>query len=115
MLFYFHFIFVTLYSRHCGSKLIAANRSMNQKMSKAMEKKTSVEEWNGVPEVVASASPWEIGFAHGSQILNRITVRMENYKELFLETAEADRPESKAGAATYLPSLEKLNQTSLKR
>ncbi|CAH0039115.1 unnamed protein product [Clonostachys rhizophaga] len=62
--------------------------------------------WNGVPEIIASGSPYEIGFTHGSQIADRIAVCMENYQRLFLETAEADWPESKARAATYLPSLE---------
>lgn len=62
--------------------------------------------WNGVPEVVARGSPWEIGFSHGSQIPNRIAVCISNYEKLFLETAEADWAESKARAAAYLPSLE---------
>ncbi|CRG91278.1 hypothetical protein PISL3812_08326 [Talaromyces islandicus] len=62
--------------------------------------------WNGVPEVVAGGSPWEVGFAHGSQIPNRIAVCISNYEKLFLETAEADWTESRARAATYLPSLE---------
>ncbi|OKL61984.1 hypothetical protein UA08_02686 [Talaromyces atroroseus] len=62
--------------------------------------------WNGVPEVIASGSPWEIGFAHGSQIPNRIAVCIANYARLFVETAEADWAESKARAATYLPALE---------
>ncbi|KAF2503071.1 AAT-domain-containing protein [Lophium mytilinum] len=63
--------------------------------------------WNGVPEVIASGSPWEVGFAHGSQIPHRIAVCISNYERLFLETAEADWTESKARAATYLHSLEK--------
>ncbi|KAL2840505.1 acyl-coenzyme A:6-aminopenicillanic acid acyl-transferase-domain-containing protein [Aspergillus pseudoustus] len=62
--------------------------------------------WNGVPEVVASGSPWEVGFAHGSQIPKRIAQCIKNYEKLFLETAEADWTESKASAATYLPALE---------
>ncbi|TVY28549.1 Acyl-coenzyme A:6-aminopenicillanic-acid-acyltransferase 40 kDa form [Lachnellula hyalina] len=62
--------------------------------------------WNGVPEVIASGSPWEVGFAHGSQIPLRIAVCISNYERLFLETAEADWAESKARAATYLPALE---------
>lgn len=62
-------------------------------------------EWNGVPEVVASGTAWEVGFAHGSQIPGRIATAMKNYEALFLETAEADWTESKNRAATYLPSL----------
>ncbi|KAH8664251.1 acyl-coenzyme A:6-aminopenicillanic acid acyl-transferase-domain-containing protein [Xylariales sp. PMI_506] len=65
-----------------------------------------VPHWNGVPEVVASGSPWQIGFAHGSQIPKRISVAIANYSVLFFETADADWKESKARAATYLPFLE---------
>lgn len=63
--------------------------------------------WEGVPEVIAKGSAWEIGLAHGSQIPNRITRCIANYKRLFLETAEADWPESRARAESYLPSLER--------
>lgn len=63
--------------------------------------------WNGVPEVVASGSPFEIGLSHGSQIPNRIRTCIANYKALFLETAQADWPESKARALAFLPALEK--------
>ncbi|RSM09127.1 hypothetical protein CEP52_004294 [Fusarium oligoseptatum] len=69
-------------------------------------------EWNGVPEVIASGSSWDIGFSHGSQIPQRIRTCIENYKILFLETAEADWPESRKRAETYLPSLEK-NESDL--
>ncbi|EXJ83383.1 hypothetical protein A1O1_07005 [Capronia coronata CBS 617.96] len=62
--------------------------------------------WGGVPEVVASGSAWDIGFAHGSQIPNRIRTCVSNYERLFQETAECDWTESKNRAATYLPSLE---------
>ncbi|KAL3457163.1 acyl-coenzyme A:6-aminopenicillanic acid acyl-transferase-domain-containing protein [Aspergillus heterothallicus] len=62
--------------------------------------------WNGVPEVVASGSAWEVGFAHGSQIPQRIAQCIKNYEKLFLETAGADWTESKARASTYLPALE---------
>ncbi|KAK4939846.1 hypothetical protein LTR10_019913 [Elasticomyces elasticus] len=70
----------------------------------AVDAPTSV--WNGVPEVVASGTPWEIGFAHGSQIPNRIAVCISNYEKLFLETAGADWAESCVRAETYLSSLE---------
>ncbi|KIW58352.1 hypothetical protein PV05_02877 [Exophiala xenobiotica] len=63
-------------------------------------------EWQGVPEVVASGSAWDIGFAHGSQIPNRIRTAISNYEELFQETADCDWAESKNRASTYLPSLE---------
>ncbi|TPX09746.1 uncharacterized protein E0L32_009085 [Thyridium curvatum] len=66
----------------------------------------SVPLWEGVPEVVAKGSAWDIGFQHGSSIPNRIAVCIENYKKLFLETAEADWTESKARAESYLPALE---------
>lgn len=62
--------------------------------------------WQGVPEVIASGSAWDIGFAHGSQIPNKIAICMQNYERLFQETAECDWTESKNRAATYLPSLE---------
>ncbi|KAL3471650.1 acyl-coenzyme A:6-aminopenicillanic acid acyl-transferase-domain-containing protein [Aspergillus californicus] len=65
-----------------------------------------VPSWHGVPEVIASGSPWEIGFAHGSQIPQRIAQCIKNYEKLFLETAEADWTESKARASKYLPALE---------
>ncbi|KAL5341628.1 acyl-coenzyme A:6-aminopenicillanic acid acyl-transferase-domain-containing protein [Aspergillus crustosus] len=66
----------------------------------------TVEWWNGVPEVIASGTPYEIGLAHGRQIPSRIATCIQNYERLFQETAEADWPESKARAATYLPALE---------
>lgn len=69
--------------------------------------KDTAPDWNGVPEITASGTAYEIGFTHGSQIPRRIRVAIENYKALFLETAEADWPESKRRAATYLPALEK--------
>jgi isopenicillin-N N-acyltransferase like protein len=62
--------------------------------------------WNGIPEIVASGSPWEIGFAHGSGIPSRIANCIKNYERLFLETAEADWEKSKALASSYLPALE---------
>lgn len=63
--------------------------------------------WNGVPEVIAKGSAEEIGLAHGRQIRGRIAVCIENYKALFLETAEANWNESNARASAYLPALEK--------
>lgn len=63
-------------------------------------------QWEGVPEVVASGSPYEIGFAHGIQIPNRIRTCIENYKALFVETAQADWPESISRATAFLPALE---------
>jgi isopenicillin-N N-acyltransferase like protein len=62
--------------------------------------------WEGVPEVVASGSAWEIGFAHGSQIPHRIAVCISNYTHLFLETAEIDWTEAIARAESYLAALE---------
>lgn len=61
--------------------------------------------WNGVPEVTASGSPWEIGFRHGSQVPDRIAKSIANYKKLFLETADADWPTSTARASKYLEYL----------
>ncbi|KAH8885267.1 AAT-domain-containing protein [Thozetella sp. PMI_491] len=72
----------------------------------------AVPHWNGVPEVIASGSAWQVGFAHGSQIPHRIRVCIENYKRLFEETAEADWPESRARAETYLAAL-KQNEPDL--
>jgi isopenicillin-N N-acyltransferase-like protein len=69
-------------------------------------------EWEGVPEVVASGTAWDVGFAHGSQIPNRIRTAIANYEELFQETAECDWAESKSRAAAYLPSLEQ-NESDL--
>lgn len=66
---------------------------------------TKSAEWSDIPEIIASGSPWEIGFAHGSQIPSRIAKCIKNYEKLFLETAEADWEESKSRASTYLPSL----------
>jgi isopenicillin-N N-acyltransferase-like protein len=63
--------------------------------------------WNGVPEVVAKGTAYEVGFSHGSQIPQRIAVCISNYAKLFVETAEADWEESTKRAATYLPALEK--------
>jgi isopenicillin-N N-acyltransferase-like protein len=63
-------------------------------------------QWQGVPEVIATGSAWDIGFAHGSQIPHKIAICMQNYERLFQETAECDWPESKNRASTYLPSLE---------
>ncbi|KAL2391883.1 hypothetical protein ABEF93_000922 [Exophiala dermatitidis] len=63
--------------------------------------------WQGVPEVVASGSPWDIGVAHGSQIPSRIRTCISNYERLFRETAECDWEESRKRAATHLPSLER--------
>lgn len=63
--------------------------------------------WHGVPEVIAYGTPWEIGYAHGSQIPNRIAQCIENYARLFHETAETDWAESKDRASTYLPALER--------
>jgi isopenicillin-N N-acyltransferase-like protein len=62
--------------------------------------------WNGVPEVVAKGTAYEVGFAHGSQLSNRIALCISNYASLFLETAEADWPESRKRASAYLPALE---------
>ncbi|KAJ5108320.1 hypothetical protein N7456_004995 [Penicillium angulare] len=73
---------------------------------------SSVPIWNGVPEVIASGSAWGIGFAHGSQISDRIKTCIANYERLFLETANIDWNESKARAASYLQSL-KQNEPDL--
>lgn len=62
--------------------------------------------WHGVPEVVARGSPWEVGYAHGSQIPHRIGVCISNYRRLFLETANLDWAESRTRAEMYLPALE---------
>lgn len=62
--------------------------------------------WQGVPEVVAKGSPWQIGHAHGSQIPNRIAVCIANYKRLFLETANLNWDGSIERAKQYLPALE---------
>lgn len=63
-------------------------------------------QWEGVPEVVASGSPYEIGFTHGSEIPNRIRTCIKNYKALFIETAQSDWPESISRASAFLPALE---------
>lgn len=70
----------------------------------------AVPEWNGIPEIIAGGSAWEIGFAHGSAVPSRIANCIKNYERLFLETAECDWEESKARASTYLPSLEENEQ-----
>lgn len=70
-----------------------------------MSSSSSVSEWGGIPEVVATGSPWAIGFAHGSHIASRIANCIKNYEKLFLETAEADWEKSKALASSYLLSL----------
>jgi isopenicillin-N N-acyltransferase-like protein len=63
--------------------------------------------WNGIPEVVAIGTAYEVGLAHGSQIPQRIATCISNYASLFVETAGADWVESTKRAATYLPALEK--------
>ncbi|BCS18239.1 uncharacterized protein APUU_11067S [Aspergillus puulaauensis] len=67
---------------------------------------TSANSWHGVPEVIAHGEPWEIGYAHGSQIPDRIIQCIKNYKTLFHETAETDWTESKERASTYLAALQ---------
>lgn len=65
------------------------------------------EVWHGVPEVVCTGSPYEVGVCHGTQARERIAVCLANYQRLFLETANADWTESKRRAAQFLPSLTK--------
>lgn len=66
----------------------------------------TAELWNGVPEIIATGSSWDIGFTHGTKIPQRIRTCISNYQKLFLELAEADWPESKRRAEAYLPALE---------
>lgn len=88
----------------CPSRLILADGF--DKMGSLKDSRDSAPLWNGVPQVTLTGSAWEIGLAHGSQIPNRIRTCIENYERLFLETAEADWPESVARAKQYLPALE---------
>lgn len=69
-------------------------------------------EWNGVPEIVASGTPYEIGLKHGSLVPARIAISIKNYQRFFLETAKTNWEESKNRAEAYLPSL-KQNEPDL--
>ncbi|ETN39775.1 uncharacterized protein HMPREF1541_06001 [Cyphellophora europaea CBS 101466] len=75
-------------------------------MGSVGENQDSAPLWNGVPQLTLSGTAWEIGLSHGRQIPNRIKTCIANYERLFLETAEADWPESVARAKQYLPALE---------
>lgn len=61
--------------------------------------------WEGVPEVICTGTPYEIGFSHGSQVSGHIKTCIKNYKVLFLETAEADWEESRQRASKFVEPL----------
>jgi len=95
------------------SKAILRGQNKPRLCNKALKTMESLSEvhdtapsWNGVPQVRAEGSAWNIGLTHGRQIPSRIRTCIKNYERLFQETAEADWEESVSRAMKYLPALE---------